>query len=45
MTDEMLTLARDNQAKAGVENVEWLGGHIEQIPLPPLPSTWSSPTA
>jgi SAM-dependent methyltransferase len=34
MTDEMLALARENQAKAGVENVEWLRGHIEQIPLP-----------
>jgi SAM-dependent methyltransferase len=34
MTDEMLDLARRNQAKAGVENVEWLKGHIEAIPLP-----------
>jgi arsenite methyltransferase len=34
MTDEMLDLARRNQAEAGVENVEWLKGHIEQIPLP-----------
>jgi SAM-dependent methyltransferase len=34
MTDEMLALARANQAKAGVENVEWLKGHIEAIPLP-----------
>jgi len=34
MTDEMLALARQNQAKAGVENVEWLRGHIEEIPLP-----------
>jgi SAM-dependent methyltransferase len=34
MTDEMLTLARTNQAKAGVENVVWLKGHIEAIPLP-----------
>jgi arsenite methyltransferase len=33
MTDEMLDLARANQAKAGAENVEWLKGHIEQIPL------------
>src|SRR5207248_5004454 len=33
MTDEMLALARENQAKAGIENVEWLNGHIEQIPL------------
>jgi arsenite methyltransferase len=34
MTDEMLALARANQAKAGIENVEWLRGHIEDIPLP-----------
>ena len=34
MTDEMLDLARANQAKAGVENVHWLKGHIEAIPLP-----------
>ena len=34
MTDEMLALARANQAKAGVENVEWLRGHIEDVPLP-----------
>ena len=34
MTDEMLTLARENQRKAGAENVEWLRGHIEQVPLP-----------
>ena len=34
MTDEMLALARDNQAKAGVENVEWLRGTIEEVPLP-----------
>jgi len=34
MTDEMLALARQNQAKAGVENVEWLRGEIESIPLP-----------
>jgi ubiquinone/menaquinone biosynthesis C-methylase UbiE len=33
MTDEMLTLARENQRKAGVENVEWLRGQIEAIPL------------
>ena len=33
MTDEMLTLARASQAKAGVENVHWLKGHIEDIPL------------
>jgi len=34
MTDEMLTLARANAAKAGATNVEFLRGHIEQIPLP-----------
>jgi ubiquinone/menaquinone biosynthesis C-methylase UbiE len=34
MTDEMLDLARANQAKAAVENVHWLKGHIEAIPLP-----------
>ncbi len=34
MTDEMLALARENQRKAGVENVEFLKGDIEQIPLP-----------
>src|SRR5215470_10288956 len=34
MTDEMLTLARENQRKAGVDNVEFLKGEIEQIPLP-----------
>jgi ubiquinone/menaquinone biosynthesis C-methylase UbiE len=34
MTDEMLALARQNQVKAGVENVEWLRGQIESIPLP-----------
>ena len=34
MTDEMLALARRNAAEAGVENVEFLQGHIEQIPLP-----------
>jgi arsenite methyltransferase len=34
MTDEMLALARDNQHKAGVRNVEFLKGEIEHIPLP-----------
>ena len=34
MTDEMLALARENQRKAGVENVEFLRGEIENIPLP-----------
>jgi arsenite methyltransferase len=34
MTDEMLDLARRNQQEAGVENVEFLKGEIEDIPLP-----------
>jgi arsenite methyltransferase len=34
MTDEMLALARANQAKAGVTNVDFLKGDIEHIPLP-----------
>src|SRR5262249_27158251 len=34
MTEEMLALAHENQRKAGVENVEFLKGEIEQIPLP-----------
>ncbi len=34
MTDEMLALARENQRQAGVANVEFLKGEIEQIPLP-----------
>src|SRR4029077_192348 len=34
MTDEMLWLARENQAKSGVQNVEFLKGEIENIPLP-----------
>jgi len=34
MTDEMLALARANQAKSGLTNVEFLKGHIEHIPLP-----------
>jgi arsenite methyltransferase len=33
MTDEMLDLARANAAEAGVENVEFVKGHIEDIPL------------
>jgi len=33
MTDEMLALARENQKKAGIENVEFLKGAIENIPL------------
>src|SRR6185436_17568280 len=34
MTDEMLALARDNQRKSGLTNVEFLKGEIENIPLP-----------
>src|SRR5262249_7481679 len=34
MTDEILALANENKRKAGVENVEFLKGEIEQIPLP-----------
>jgi ubiquinone/menaquinone biosynthesis C-methylase UbiE len=34
MTNEMLALARENQRKAAVENVEFLKGEIEHIPLP-----------
>ena len=36
MTDEMLALARENQRTAGVENVEFLKGDIEAIPLPDM---------
>lgn len=34
MTDEMLALAESNRQKAGAENVKFLRGHIEEIPLP-----------
>lgn len=34
MTDEMLELARQNQARAGIANAEFLKGEIENIPLP-----------
>src|SRR3989442_3476235 len=34
MTDEMLALARENQRKAGIDNVEFVKGDIERIPLP-----------
>lgn len=34
MTDEMLTLANENRRRAGIENVEFLKGEIEHIPLP-----------
>ena len=34
MTDEMLALARENRARSGFKNVEFLKGEIEHIPLP-----------
>src|ERR1700730_11260040 len=34
MTDEMLALANENKRKAGADNVEFLKGEIEHIPLP-----------
>ena len=34
MTDDMLALARENQRRSGIENVEFLKGEIEHIPLP-----------
>jgi arsenite methyltransferase len=34
MTDEMLELARENQRKSGIQNVEFLKGDLEDIPLP-----------
>lgn len=34
MTDEMLTLANENKRKSGIDNVEFLKGEIENIPLP-----------
>jgi arsenite methyltransferase len=34
MTDEMLALALENKARAGVDNVEFLKGYIEEVPLP-----------
>jgi arsenite methyltransferase len=34
MTDEMLALANDNKLKSGIENIEFLKGEIEHIPLP-----------
>jgi SAM-dependent methyltransferase len=34
MTDDMLALARENQRKSGLTNVEFLKGEIERIPLP-----------
>ncbi len=40
MTDEMLDLARRNAEQAGATNVEFLRGHIEDIPCPTPASTW-----
>jgi arsenite methyltransferase len=40
MTDEMLDLARANAARAGVTNVEFVQGYIEDIPLSDRPWTW-----
>jgi ubiquinone/menaquinone biosynthesis C-methylase UbiE len=34
MSDEMLALARENQGKSGLKNVEFLKGEIENVPLP-----------
>ena len=34
MTEEMLSLARANAREAGIENVEWVKGYLEEIPLP-----------
>jgi ubiquinone/menaquinone biosynthesis C-methylase UbiE len=34
MTDEMLAVAEENKAKSGLQNVEFLKGEIEHIPLP-----------
>ena len=34
MTDQMLALANENKRKSGIENVEFLKGEIEDIPLP-----------
>src|SRR2546421_651603 len=42
MTDEMLALANENERKAGADNVEFLKGEIEHIPLPDN-STLSAP--
>ena len=39
MTDEMLALARQNQRKAGVENVEFLKGKLRVFPFPTTAST------
>ncbi|MBP2626615.1 MAG: GCN5-related N-acetyltransferase [Firmicutes bacterium] len=33
MTDEMLAVAKENQARSGISNAEFLKGHIETIPL------------
>jgi arsenite methyltransferase len=42
MTDDMLALARENQKKSGLTNVEFLRGEIEHIPLPITALTSSS---
>src|SRR6185369_9129461 len=34
MTDDMLAVARENQRKSGLTNVEFLKGEIEEVPLP-----------
>ena len=34
MTDEMIAVAKENQARSGISNAEFLKGHIEAIPLP-----------
>ena len=39
MTDDMLTLARENQRKAGAENVEFLKGEIDRSHCPTILST------
>ena len=45
MTDDMLALARENQRKAGVDNVEFLKGEIDRSRCPTARWTSSSPTA
>jgi precorrin-6B methylase 2 len=45
MTDEMLELARAHAARAGLENMEFREGYLEDLPSPTRASTSSSPTA
>ena len=45
MTDEMLELARRNAAQAGLKNVEFVKGYLEDMPLDDAASTSSSQTA